>query len=96
MKNLDQQFVCKDCTRFDKCKYYHNRQEGSQICKYFHLFPDNATNGDIIKAMFPNADIWIVEEEKYVCVSFEGMYAIKTFTLDWWNAPYRREGEEEC
>jgi hypothetical protein len=79
MKDLDQQFVCKDCAQFGKCKYYHNRQEDSQICKYFHLFPDNATNGDVIKAMFPNDSI------DFLIVNMD--------RRDWLNTPYRRETE---
>ena len=56
------------------------------------FIPENPTNGDIIKAMFPNAKTWeiIVVNITYVCVAFEGMIEIKKFTLDWWNAPYKK------
>ena len=56
---------------------------------------DNATNGDVVKMLFPNADI-----EEY----FDGIPCLYTVTtelpsghkqfvtypLDWWNAPYER------
>lgn len=38
-KNIDAQFLCKDCERYNLCKYYDKRKKDSYICKYFHL-PD--------------------------------------------------------
>ena len=58
--------------------------------------PDNATNGDVIKALFPS---WKVEHvrkmsgmNRYEC----GIDSINhiSFYDDWWNAPYKR-GETE-
>ena len=57
----------------------------------------NATNGDMIKAMFPDAEI------KEIRGTFEGNllgYRIwlggrsQDFLLDWWNEPFKRGGEE--
>lgn len=52
--------------------------------------PDNATNGDIIKTLFPRTR----------CVEKNGI--IETgidegtlFNLDWWNAPYRRSRQNK-
>ena len=55
------------------------------------------TNGDIIKAMFPNAHKSNYVESymdftDYVDVYF-GDYFIKV-PLDWWNAPYQSEVKE--
>ena len=36
-KDIDAQFLCKDCARFNQCRYYDRRKEDSYICKYFHL-----------------------------------------------------------
>ena len=36
-KDIDCQFLCKDCERYGLCNYYHGRKEKSYICKYFHL-----------------------------------------------------------
>ena len=52
------------------------------------VIPDNATNGDMIKAMFPNEEII---ESDGACV-YVG--AKKRFDKDYWNAPYKK-GEEE-
>ena len=59
--------------------------------------PKNATNGDMIKAIFPDAEI------KEIRGTFEGnLLGYRTwlggrsqdFLLDWWNEPFKR-GEEE-
>lgn len=53
--------------------------------------PDNATNGDVIKALFPNEIIELSGGyyESYI----RGM----SFKYDWWNTPYTKElqGEQE-
>ena len=36
-ENMDVQFLCNDCTRYNLCEYYHRRKKDSYICKYFHL-----------------------------------------------------------
>lgn len=55
------------------------------------VIPDNVTNGDMIKAVFPNAmvynagiamDVEFLEDEEH------------WFNKDWWNAPYKAESEE--
>lgn len=59
--------------------------------------PKNATNGDMIKAIFPDAEI------KEIRGTLDGsLLGYRTwlggrsqdFLLDWWNAPFKR-GEEE-
>ena len=53
--------------------------------------PDNATNGDMLKAVFGAKDV----EESYVyqtiTVTING--ARKTFGRDWWNSPYKADKE---
>lgn len=54
--------------------------------------PDNATNGDVLRIMFPVSVFDGEDDNKYV-----GFYTgdgVKSFPLDWWNAPYKK-GEEE-
>ena len=58
------------------------------------LIPDNATNGDVIKAMFPNADIEYWYEYSTYNVEFPNDNDIKHFSYNWWNAPYKK-GEQE-
>ena len=55
--------------------------------------PDNATNGDVIKAMFSD---WKIEHirkmsgmNRYEC-NIDTINRI-SFYDDWWNAPYKRE-----
>ena len=52
--------------------------------------PDNVTNGDAIKAMFPNTSLHIDERSHTVWVGYEEM----SFRIDWWNAPYQKGGKE--
>lgn len=49
--------------------------------------PDNATNGDVIKTMFPNTSLHISERLHIVWVRYEEMF-------DWWNAPYQKGCKE--
>ena len=59
--------------------------------------PDNAANGDMIKALFPNL---------IICKGYENIHAVviiigdtmMSFREDWWNAPYKLselEGENK-
>lgn len=53
------------------------------------IIPDNATNGDVIKAMFP--DIFVKEDptnEDLIMVDDLSTYTF--FYKKWWNAPYKR------
>ena len=54
------------------------------------LLPDNATNGDMIKAMFPNAEYEV--RECVVIFTFGGVK--RELPIGWWNAPYKAESEE--
>lgn len=87
--DMDAQFLCKDCVRFNLCKYYDRRKEDSYICKYFHLVETyGMTNGDVIKMLFPNCILNI--DSCYVNTSIDKMTA---FSTEWWNAPYKKGGE---
>lgn len=48
--------------------------------------PDNATNGDMIKAIFPNYDEIELTEEYPSGKTY--------FSSDWWNAPYKKGSED--
>lgn len=84
--DIDTQFLCKDCSRFNQCEYYHKRKEDSYICKYFHLTETyGMTNGDVMQALFPN-----------VVIRNDDSMLIKEvlFSNDMWNSPYKKGGEE--
>ena len=83
-KEVYKQMISKDIYKgIHERLCYKAIQDGTPI-------PDNATNGDVIKAMFPNAKIehqggiirFIVD-----CWSFQ-------IAEDWWNAPYQKGGKE--
>lgn len=60
------------------------------------VIPPNATNGDVIKAMFPEFRFGL-EYTYNVCVklSYHSEYDTGLlFDKKWWNAPYRKAEEE--
>ena len=60
--------------------------------KAIAIIPEGSTNGDVIKAVFPSAEI---DENKYtyvVCVKLPYHTQYDTgllFDKDWWNSPYK-------
>ena len=77
------------------CFYDYNSVVGKAI-KNGIVLPDNPTNGDVIKMMFPTVDIstnGMFGKEGTVFVHHKDHIII--FDLDWWNAPYREDGEPE-
>lgn len=62
----------------------------------FIVIPEGATNGDMIKAMFPDAEITMPRNPLNTnsCVIVNYNYNEKHYNyyrLDWWNSPYRKE-----
>ncbi len=59
--------------------------------------PRDATNGDMIKAMFPSC-----KQKEYMSNDYFEMYfdadlknaSYMRVSKDWWNAPYKKGGEE--
>jgi len=63
--------------------------------KRMQILPDKLTNGDMIKAMFPNIEIeGIGGLEGLQCVAVSIGLGTSYFSLDWWNSPYKKEVEE--
>lgn len=52
------------------------------------LIKNGTTNGDMIKVIFPNADIEIHNITVYVI--FDICSNVISFDLDWWNTLYER------
>ena len=52
------------------------------------------TNGDVIKAMFPNAEISLNLYTPSVDIFFGGILMMRA-NMKWWNAPYKIESEEK-
>ena len=61
--------------------------------------PDNATNGDVIKAMFPYSEAVYREKsdeaDAYVTLFIDDCDICQEYSLDWWNAPYKRGNADE-
>ena len=49
---------------------------------------DNATNGDMIKALFPNYESRYDPEYEIITGHLDKTHR-HNFNLDWWNAPYK-------
>ena len=49
--------------------------------------PNGATNGDMIKTIFPNIEIEGIGGE-IKCIAAQN--GTSYFALDWWNAPYKK------
>ena len=70
--------------------------EASQDIKYEPSadvipIPENATNGDMIKVMFPNAYDISNGKGGVSVYNFGGTKIPYGFNENWWNAPYRKE-----
>lgn len=56
---------------------------------------NNATNGDMIKAMYPNIESRLDEKTGIMLIKWADG-TMKTFKTIWWNAPYKADkGDEE-
>ena len=61
------------------------------------ILPDNATNGDMIKAMFPLIEVQreISSTSDNIVMRDDSFFgAINRFHTDWWKAPYKKENVE--
>ena len=60
--------------------------------------PQSATNGDMIKFMFPDAQIDYHEKsefvEEYITVYPKDCDTCQDYPKYWWNLPYKEEGAE--
>lgn len=56
------------------------------------IIPEGATNGDMIEAMFPNAQV-TRENDTYIYVENIDSYLPLEIFKPWWNAPYKAESE---
>ena len=53
------------------------------------LIPENATNGDVIKAMFPDCKLDNIGHDHYL--KFKGNLFSMAVEKEWWDAPYKME-----
>ena len=57
----------------------------------FIEIPEGATNGDMIKAMFPNVEIYTDVINEIVDVEICEDRSELRCSVDWWDSPYRKE-----
>ena len=59
------------------------------------IIPKDATNGDVIKAVFPNSSIHYHKADElvddYVSVNINDCDIQQDYSKDWWNLLYRKE-----
>ena len=65
------------------------------------IIPENLTNGDVIKALFPKGKVKhepSITHDRMVFSFPDGTYfgAECRFNTEWWNAPYKREENENA
>lgn len=57
------------------------------------FIPEDATNGDVIKAVFPNAEYDYHEKSElvdaHVTVFINDCDTCQDYSMDWWNAKYK-------
>lgn len=62
------------------------------------FIPENATNGDIIKIMFPDVEVTEIKGsfDKDKLLGYRTWLGGRSqdYLLDWWNAPYKKESEK--
>lgn len=92
-KDMDAQFLCKDCARFNLCQYYDRRKEDSYICKYFHLvetdtMPNGMTNeevlNNVLRQAFPRMIFIRAINELHKTKSI-------VYSEEWGETPYKAE-----
>lgn len=67
-------------------KIIHSDEQPNRIINTVLLDKKNPTNGDVIKAIFPNAkDYGIDNGLAYMCLDNR---TITIFTSSWWNSSY--------
>ena len=70
-------------------------EQSIELEKDVIIIPDGSTNGDMIKAIFPDAKIDYHEKsdlvDSHVIVFIKGCDTCQDYSYEWWNAQYKRE-----
>lgn len=54
------------------------------------IIPENPTNGDIIKALFPDAEL-LYQGDSYLSCLIPPDIMLEGYKTDWWNESYKRK-----
>ena len=75
--------------------YNHNVTSMGYAIQHGTVLPDNPTNGDMIKALFPNIK-WFINEDDEIFTDHKTLNSNRVaLTRDWWNAPYERSTDAD-
>ena len=67
-----------------------------ETCKEHIGIPKNATNGDMIKTLFPDIQVWEGFGSWRGNIKVKGLGdGTRIFRDDWWSAPYKAESENK-
>ncbi len=83
---MDNKYIarpCKNCKVNDCC--FKGHENNFEICEDY-----TTTNGDVLKAMFPNLKVEDNGGSIYLHYPDDGWIV---FDRDFWNAPYKKEVE---
>lgn len=81
---------CPYGKEYGNCDTCVNLIRATEMVKPVLAFPENPTNGDMIRTVFPNASIEVRNISVYVDLG-----NIVGFSRRWWDAPYEQRGEQE-
>lgn len=83
--------IDKDDYEYMKNGYVPSTFKTFSVIKNGTPIPDNATNGEVIKTIFPSGKIW--KSDSYMCLLIDGQGDAQMFDVDWWNSPYQKGGK---
>ena len=75
---------------YEEVKGYHELTECELAILNGKAIPDNATNGDVVKALFPNG---ITAKFATFMRFIDGDHYFNC-SEEWWNSPYQKGGKE--
>lgn len=90
--DCDIEYGCDKICNCDNCPHRIVTEKAIKEISPVLTIPENPTNGDIIKAMFPNMQTNEEWKSTFHCfIETDGHTAITACGMrDWWNAPYKR------
>lgn len=101
LRQLLEQQSCEDCMSRQAVidlinadwKYEGLELSVNELPPIIPILPKDVTNGDMIKAMFPNCKL-ILDNDGYIGLRPAGENWIIWVTQSWWNVLYKKEVEE--
>lgn len=91
VEKFSNEYLHKVGMQFDNAIY---EMKKDRFCVNAIAISENATNGDVIKAMFPSVE---VKEKNNGYEVYLGIgTAIQFFNHQWWNAPYKGDNNGDA